>query len=282
MSSESLENLADGVGWIELAGAVNVRDLGGLATSDGRRTRPHRLIRADNLQDLTAADVRYLVDTLGVRTVADLRSDVEIASEGPGPMTREPEVHIERLSLFPDSADVLPSAAGPDQSLVLPWQNRVTSGPAAVDPSDEDADVARRRGVYVGYLQRRPDSVLAALRAIADSPGATIVHCAAGKDRTGVVIALALSEVGVERAEIVADYARTAERIRAIFDRLLRSKTYAADVGLRDLDAHTPRATTMERMLDVIDTDFGGVPAWLRSVGWTDVDAAALRTKLLS
>ena len=58
---------------------------------------------------------------------------------------------------------------------------------------------------------------------IAHSPGATIVHCAAGKDRTGTVVAIALAEVGVTREAIVADYARSAERIEHIFGRLRSS-----------------------------------------------------------
>ena len=69
--------------WIELAGAANVRDLGGLPTVDGRRTQPNRLIRSDNLQGLTDADVRVLLDEHEVRAVADLRTGVEVDSKAP-------------------------------------------------------------------------------------------------------------------------------------------------------------------------------------------------------
>ena len=62
------------VSWIELDGAVNVRDLGALATDDGRVTASHRLLRGDNLQDLSPSDVRTLVADIGVTTVVDLRS----------------------------------------------------------------------------------------------------------------------------------------------------------------------------------------------------------------
>lgn len=71
------------VAWIDLDGAVNVRDLGGLVTDDGRLTVPGRLLRGDNLQDLSPADVRRLVDEIGVTTVIDLRSPHEVAAEGP-------------------------------------------------------------------------------------------------------------------------------------------------------------------------------------------------------
>jgi protein tyrosine/serine phosphatase len=258
--------------WIELDGAVNARDLGGLPTKDGRQTRPDRLIRSDNLQGLSAADVRRLVDDHGVRDIADLRTDVEVAHEGPGPMTREPAVTIHHLSLFPESGQNTDAAAvDEDGPVTLPWQNR-------------DADPDRPRGasaVYLRYLDDRADSVMDALRLIAHSDGATIVHCAAGKDRTGVIVALALGEVGVTREAIVADYARSGERIELIFARLRASTTYAEDLSGQDVDRHRPRAVTMERVLDAIDDQGGGIPAWLRARGWTENDARALRAKLL-
>jgi protein tyrosine/serine phosphatase len=271
--------------WIDLDCAANVRDLGGLPAVDGRSVQPHRLIRSDSLQALTPADVRHLVDDLGVRAIADLRTGVEVDSEGPGPMTREAQVEIQHFSLFPDAGRTTDAVAddaddqGGDQGggkpVVLPWQTRDRA--AGRD--------GRRRGaaeIYLRYLADREDSVLGALRLIAHTDGATVVHCAAGKDRTGVVVALALAEAGVERAAIVDDYARSAERVQAALTRLAARHTYAADI-LNDVDweRHTPRAVTMERLLDAVDEQHGGVGAWLRSRGWTEDDAAALRTKLL-
>ena len=274
--------------WIDLDGAANVRDLGGLPTKDGRSTRPGRLIRSDNLQDLSERDVRALVDEHNVRTVADLRTHVEVRSEGPGPLTDIDDVEIRNLSLFPEAGHTTDAAADdPDGPVVLPWQerkrNRSEDDGENVPADDRDDD--RRRGasgVYLGYLDERADSVIAALRLIATSPGATIVHCAAGKDRTGVVVALALAEVGVTREAIVEDYARSAERIEHIFDRLRASRTYRSDLHLEDPGKHAPKAVTMERLLDALDDGFGGAPAWLRAHGWTDADSEALHRKLLS
>jgi len=76
--------------WIDLDGAVNVRDLGGLPTEDGRGTARGRLLRADNLQELSASDVARLVRDIAVTTVVDLRSSAELASEGPAPWTSSP------------------------------------------------------------------------------------------------------------------------------------------------------------------------------------------------
>jgi protein tyrosine/serine phosphatase len=258
--------------WITLSGADNVRDVGGLPTTDGRAVKPGRLIRSDSLQDLSSADVRHLVDELNVRAVADLRTGVEVAGEGPGPMSREPLVRIEHLSLFPepDEVAVSDSADGP---VVLPWKDRVLS-----------AREARRglSGVYLRYLADRPDSALAALRLIAETEGATIVHCAAGKDRTGTIVALALAEVGVQPPAIVADYVATADRVQAILARLVSRRTYARGlVEDEPIDRHKPHAGTMESLLEAMDEEFGGVGGWLRRHGWTEQDAVALRRRLL-
>jgi protein tyrosine/serine phosphatase len=258
--------------WIELDGAVNVRDLGGLRTRDGAEVRPHRLIRSDNLQGLSDRDVERLVDEYGVRAVADLRSGVEVHSEGPGPLHDRPEVEIRHLSLVPEKGATTDAAATePDGPVVLPWQTAARGE-------------RTRRGataVYLGYLEDRADSILETLRLIANSPGATVVHCAAGKDRTGVVVALALDEVGVERDAIVADYARSAEVIEDIFDRLRQSHTYAGDMQNADADKQAPRAATIENLLAALDEQYGGTSGWLRAHGWTEDDAAALRAKLL-
>ena len=95
------------------------------------------------------------------------------------------------------------------------------------------------------------------------------------------MIAAALAEVGVTRDAIVADYARSGERIEAIFARLRASHTYARDLGDTAARTHAPMPDTMQGLLVAVDAEYGGFPAWLRSHGWTDADAAALRHKLL-
>jgi protein-tyrosine phosphatase len=260
--------------WIRLDGTVNTRDVGGLPLSNGGVVKSGVLYRSDNLQGLTGSDVRRLVDTMNVRTVADLRTEVELKSEGPGPLTHEP-LDFHHLSLFPEQGENTDVGAGDDGPAILPWQNRSN-------------DIRRgAAGVYLRYLDDRGDSVLGALKAIAHSSGATIVHCAAGKDRTGVVIAMALAEIGVPADAIAADYAASAERIDAIMARLRGSVTYADDLARMDakeqdtgLDKHTPLASFMVKFLDGLAEE-GGASAWLKAHGWTDADEAALRAKLV-
>ncbi|MCO5995140.1 tyrosine-protein phosphatase [Actinoallomurus rhizosphaericola] len=254
---------------IELEGAVNVRDLGGLPTVDGGAIRTGALLRSDNLQDLTPADVRRLVTDHGLRNVVDLRSDTEVSLTGPGPLTREPTVTIHHLSLFSEGGRFTDVEADTiDTDNVLPWQGRQEDGP------ESDRSV----GHYLGYLADRPDSVVRALRVVPS--GTSIVHCAAGKDRTGVVVAFALSVAGVPREEIVADYAATGERLEAILARLRSSPVYAQDLDSRPADTHMPHAQTMEKFLAVIDEHFGGPLGWLERHGWTDADTTALRATL--
>jgi protein-tyrosine phosphatase len=256
------------VAWIDLDGAVNVRDLGALPTSDGQSTVAGRLLRGDNLQDLSPSDVRRLVQDIGVTTVVDLRSPAEVSAEGPGPLTRVESVRHAYLSVLPE---------------------RGTATDAAADALAMRRDGARSRyagdiraGYYLGYLEDRPDHVVAAVRSVAESPGAALVHCAAGKDRTGVVVALALSAVGVRREAVVADYTATAERMPAVLGRLRASTTYATDLDKAPDDDHIPRAETMTAFLDEVDGRYGGVLRWLADHGFAADDLASLHAKLLA
>jgi protein-tyrosine phosphatase len=262
------------VGWIKLDGAVNVRDLGALATDDGRATADHRLLRADNLQDLSPSDVRTLVTDIGVTTVVDLRSPAEVASEGPGPLTRVGSVQHAYHSVLPESGATTDAAAGASVADALAIQRR--DGAISRFPDDI------RCGFYLGYLEDRPEQVVAALRSIAGAAGAALVNCAAGKDRTGVVVAMALSAVGVQRQAVVADYAASAERMEAILDRLRASSTYAADVNSRPADEQLPRAPTMAALLGQLDVRYGGVLGWLSERGFGPADVGALRAKLVT
>ncbi len=252
--------------WIDLEGAANVRDVGGLPTVDGRSTRRDVLIRADNLQGLTPGDVARLVDRLGVGSVVDLRTTGEVHLEGPGPLAAQvPHYH---LSLIPE----LPGE--PDEEEV----DRAI--PTRTDRAGEDR--TDMTGYYLGYVEQAPTNLAAALRVIADpGNGATIVHCAAGKDRTGTVIAIALSLAGVTREAVVADYAASADRIDAVLARLKASPTYGPDLRTATVDDVVPRAGSMERFLDEIDRRYGGPHGLAMSIGVDEETVARLATRLV-
>ncbi|HZE05571.1 MAG TPA: tyrosine-protein phosphatase [Solirubrobacteraceae bacterium] len=244
--------------WLALEGAANARVV-----------VPGVLLRSDNLQSLTDQDIALLVEREAVEVVLDLRTDVEVALEGPGPLTRDPRVRIEHRSLYPQTN----GNTDLDAATVKPWRE---SAPGRFS-EEEESPVVR---AYLSYLVARPDSIVASIRAIARAGGAALVHCAAGKDRTGVVVALALDAGGVGRGMIVTDYLATAERIDAILGRLLGSPTYRAELEGQDPQRHAPAPGTMERVLDLVDEHFGGSAAWLAAHGLGEADLDRLQRRL--
>ena len=261
--------------WIDLDGLSNLRDVGGLPTVDGREIRPGRLLRSENLQHLSRRDVHALLG-LGLTDVVDLRSDYEIKEEGPSRLARHRRVRVHAHSMFrewragvgeeksdDDRPEVLPSEA-------LPWVD--------LEPRvDLENEVA---AVYFSYLIDRPDSVLAALRAIGQAPGTVLVHCAAGKDRTGTIVALALLIAGADRDAVIADYAASSDRIEAVVRRLLGSDAYEESLRETPLSAHFSRPESMIALLDHVDGSYGGVTELLGQMGWTAQDTGRLRAKL--
>jgi len=252
--------------WIELDGAVNVRDLSGLPTEDGRVTVAGRLLRADNLQELSASDVARLVRDIGVTTVVDLRSSAELAAEGPAPLDAVPGVRHAHHPVIPEIG--LATDAAAVALLVRTKQDRSRF------PGDPTC------GHYLGYLDDRPDQVVGAVQSIAQARGAALVHCAAGKDRTGVVVALALTAVGVRPEAVIADYAATGERAEAIISRLRKSPTYARDIDSLPPESHRPRPETMAAFLQQMDARYGGVTRWLTDHGLGADELNLLRVKL--
>lgn len=244
------------VRWLALEGAANARVV-----------VPGVLLRSDNLQALTSRDVRLLVEREALEVVLDLRTDVEVALEGPGPMMSEAGVRVEHRSLYPRAG----AMTDLDASTVRPW--------GETHPDESPGEQATVRA-YMNYLSSRPDSIVGSVRTIANAGGAVLVHCAAGKDRTGVVVALALDAAGVDRETIVLDYLASAERIEAIIDRLLGSPTYRAELEGHDPMQHAPALGTIERLLELIDERFGGSGEWLCARGLDERDLERLRDRV--
>jgi protein tyrosine/serine phosphatase len=226
---------------ISLEGPVNVRDVG-----DGRRVRAGRIFRGDNLDGLSPGDATVLFDGLGIRTVVDLRSETEAARA------------------------VLPAG--------VRWINApVITAHGLANPM-LDPDATDLGDYYRHYLADGPELVVAALRAVIDaSAQPVLVHCAAGKDRTGVVCAILQSLLEVPTTEIVADYAFTATRMELIIGRLVAAHPEYAD-RMRGTSSPLMTATpeTMERFLDGFD-----VGAWCNANGISDAEVARLRERLL-
>jgi len=254
-------------GWVDLQGAVNVRDVGGLPTVDGRVTRRGVLLRADNLQDLSEHDVDHLLRERGLRTVIDLRSTGELHLAGQTPLQRT-DVRHHHLSLIPET---------PGESDHAEVDRAVPRRPARAGDSRNDMT-----GYYVGYLEDAPHNVAAALRLLADAEtGTALVHCAAGKDRTGTIVALALSLVGVTREAVIADYVRSAERIEGVLARLKAASTYSDELAETTVDDVRPVAGSMARLLDHVDREYGGVHGLAMAIGVHEETVARLGARLV-
>jgi protein tyrosine/serine phosphatase len=248
--------------WFDLIGADNVRDLGGLPTVDGRATRYGRFLRADTLQALTVDDVDRLTGHFGLRTVLDLRAGAEAAREGRGPLEHA-GLDYHNLS-FLSGEWIMPD----DPAF-----------PVLV----EDEDSTDRVEHYLDYLRLASDAVVAALRVLAEPASRPAVfHCAAGKDRTGVLAALVLSIAGVEADAVVADYTLTNERIALIDERLAALPSYRIPPSLRTaVDGPRCRPEVMYGFLARVEATWGGPAAWARRAGLAEAELDALRAALV-
>ena len=151
--------LDDAPRWIDLEGAVNARDLGGVPLADGGAIACGRLLRSDNLQDLTARDVDHLVADHGLRAVIDLRTGVEVRLEGPGPLIADERVVVEHRSLYPEAGehtDVI------EADTIVPWQN----GVHGADLPGGDGDAALFSEARVAPVDRGAALRLKALWAV--------------------------------------------------------------------------------------------------------------------
>ena len=229
-------------------GCCNVRDLGGLRTTDGREIRWGAVVRADALDRLSEAGWRAL-QAHGIRTVVDLRNEDERAPEvAPRP------AGIETVHLPLDGIE--------DTEF---W-DRWTGGPQFGTP------------LYYGpFLDRFPQRVASVITAVARArPGGVAVHCGIGRDRTGLITLLLLAVAGVAPEDIAADYALSSARVRILLARL-GEHDHVPEVE----DFLTRRGTSAGEII-VSTLAALDVETYLREGGVTDDDLAALRARLLA
>ncbi len=235
---------------LTLEGSVNFRDLGGLLTSNGQRVRTGYVYRNDALHGLTAADMERLA-TLRIALLVDLRAVTEIERSGPSP-------------LVADGSRVLHAPI-----------MRQEGAPRELDPE------TRMEILYGSMLADGRDSFGEIFAALADQANLpAVIHCVAGKDRTGVTMALLLRLLGVPDDAIVRDYAVTDRNMARLLDRLRQSATISTDVTY---PAHFYRAApeTMEAFLASLDHTWGSADAYLTGAGVTPNHIETLRHRLL-
>jgi len=237
-------------------GCLNVRDLGGHPTEDGSQTRMRAIVRADSVRQLSETGWEQLVD-YGVRTVVDLRRQSELEQDPPAELPVD-VVHVPllgELTLAEEMAVGQRWLAAPD-------------------------DVSATREGYLDMLEQYRENVAAAVSAIARAPdGGVLVHCAGGKDRTGLVAAVLLRLAGVSLDDIASDYALSAENLASILDAWLDAAVDENDRELRRRISGSP-AEAMADVLGEIERRYGSVRDYLLAGGASDEELERARGRL--
>jgi len=255
------EHLADPRRVVTLEAVHNFRDLGGYPSTlgagpRGSMTRWGVLYRADGLYRLTEADVDVLRDR-GLRTVVDLRSHAELADYGTFPR----EQYDVQFTHFP--------------VIDTTWKRE------AYEDAASDHDFMLR--AYQSMLAEGDVRFAAAFEELA-RPGAlpAVFHCAAGKDRTGILAALVLGSLGVSRSYIIGDYALTAAGMERMFAWTRREFPEKAE-RLADVPAAFLAALpeAMAGLLDGLDAEYGSIREYVLSIGVSEAAIESLAAQLL-
>jgi protein-tyrosine phosphatase len=261
-----------------LEGSFNFRDTGGMPLREGGSTRAGVLYRSDALSGLTDRGLEDLAST-DIGVIVDFRTPME---RGMAP-DRLPPARSVRIVELPLLEGAL---AGMAQHAMTAAQSGDPDAAAAA-VSDALAQLPSLAALYVSMLTHGAPAFaeLARLVAAADHEDAeaVLVPCTAGKDRTGVAIALLLDAVGADRAAVVADYTASEARLEGAWADGMFAMIALMGVprtpALDELVAGTP-AAAIEAALAWVDREHGGSAAYLRSGGLTDDELAALRRRL--
>ncbi len=237
---------------------MNVRDLGGLPTEDGRHVRAGAVVRSDNIRRLTDEGWRSLRDH-GVERIVDLRWPEERADDPP----RDVDIEVVHISVLGPGFD-------PDYVAELDGHLH-----AASEPADHYA------WSYLDFLERYRDRFGQAIAAVADAEGTVVVHCLGGKDRTGLVVALLLRLAGVGLETIGADYAQSGPNLELRSAAWIEEADDDVERAKRELLSHTP-AEGILRVLAEIERRYGDVAGYLRAAGLTDAQLDRLRERLVA
>jgi protein-tyrosine phosphatase len=245
---------------LPLPGAVNFRDIGGYRTRDGRLTRWGRVYRAGALADLSEDEVAYL-GRLGVRLSCDLRTPEETE--------RQPD----RL---PPGATAMPRPIVGNVSRL----RRVVTLYRKRHAIQEVLEA-----VYVVMLDQNGPIFAEVFHAAADPANLPlIVHCTAGKDRTGLAVALLLSALGVPEETVVADYTLSNYAFEVLAGRMQPEMRRLYSFGFGEVQLRPfllAEARTMEGVLDYIRRRYGSLEWYLQKAGVTDETIDRARENLL-
>ncbi len=251
---------------VDLDGPGNFRDLGGLPTTGGGSIRFGLVYRADRLCTLSDADLRHL-EAVGVGHVFDLRSDQEAAD-------------------FPDRLPAGATYTRLPMTSDETFQSR-TIYERIIDGEIEAYGEPEMVAGYLRILKNFGGSFARVVRQVADGEP-VVIHCTAGKDRTGVAAMLLLDLAGVAAEHVVADYALSAQRRPSRQHDHTEAKSLRPlleDQGL-DPNRFTPlwesRPAVMEATLSQLHQRWGSAAGYLGAAGMSDSELEAARAALMA
>ncbi|MFE5917359.1 tyrosine-protein phosphatase [Streptomyces sp. NPDC056468] len=254
----------------ELAGVRNFRDVGGLPTVDGRRVRHGVLFRSGHLAHATEDDAAFL-DTLGLHTIFDFRNAADQKLEGADVELRG----VRNVNLpLSDPAD------GAEFWKMVRDGNLDQLREILADGKGAGRMIASYRTI----IKERTAEHSQVLHSLAQDSVPALMHCAAGKDRAGLSIAVTLLALGVEREAIVADYLESNAKHRRY--KVRRSGSDASAYSPEVMELLSPlfdaRAEYLTAAFDTIDEAWGGVETYLeQGLRLTPETRERLRERLL-
>lgn len=234
---------------LPLEGSPNTRDLGGYPCTGGT-TRWGSFLRSSNTSKMTAQDLDAL-RAYGVDTALDLRSEEE-RSRAPSALEDAPGFEGHHVSLL-------------DQ----------------LNSSHFEGDLpGSMSGLYISLLDNSAKDIARVFSILAAAKGGALFHCAAGKDRTGVVAMLLLKLAGVSNADVEADYAATEIYMRPVFTHQLDEIRKA---GVKNVPEYGFRSIpeSMRRAVQHLEENYGTARQYLQKAGVTEAELATLHEKMV-
>lgn len=236
---------------LALEGSHNIRDIGGYQTLDGRYTRWKTILRADSLSHLPHVSQQALLN-YGIQTIIDLRSPSEVA-KSPNVFSNSKNINYFSLPLVRDK----------NESVIL----------------EQPQTLVERYCLILEYCQKEIKLILETIATTDTIP--VLINCTAGKDRTGLIIALLLGIANVAESTIVEDYALSAKYLDSVLEKLrlqARQSGYHMQNVERMLEC---QHNTMIDTINYLQAKYGGIVDYLSSIGITSEVINYLRTVIV-